>query len=118
MRIFKTENSPVVDFISTTYEPSPKDQEHLFSVKISDLYQQYREYCMVSGYKPKTVANFSRELSHTHIEEFNLSKKITGSATCLIGLRRQITSMGERITYDAPLENAPSPQVALIDTDI
>lgn len=101
MTVFKSDNSPVVEFLNTIYEASPEGQEEQFAVPVAELYSQYREYCFSHGYKPKALAGFSRELFNSNIEGFNLKKLQDGEkkAVRVSGIRRSTSLGGERRIY-------------------
>lgn len=99
MRVFKAENSPVVEFLNACFEPVAAGLERTYSVPLTDLYAQYRSYCFDHGYKPKAVANFSREIAHNRIEGFNLQRFSDGRKQLLGGLRKVSTNFGEEIVY-------------------
>jgi P4 family phage/plasmid primase-like protien len=95
---FKFENSPLLDFLHTTYEPVAEGEPVKFEIPVTDLYREYRAYCFEMGYKPKAMANFSRELSHSHIEGWNI-RKIPGRQIKYSGIRRINTTLGDQIVY-------------------
>lgn len=99
MRTFKSDNSPVVEFINNYYEATPVGEENKYSMAVSDLYTQYRGYCLDHGYKPKAMANFSRELAHNRVDGFNLIIKQNGSRKEVAGLRRTTSIGGEPLVY-------------------
>jgi putative DNA primase/helicase len=102
MRIFRTENSPLAEFLSTEYEPAPEGEERLYAVPVRDLYRQYRQYCFDHGYKPKALANFGREIGHGRVEGFALSRVTDGRSQVVQGLRRVSAPGGEDIVYPQP----------------
>lgn len=99
MGIFKSDNSPLTEFLQAHYEPAPEGQEYLYTVKVSDLYHEYKNYCMESGYKSKSLANFSREILHNTISGWKFSKDKTNAGTVICGLRRITTIVGDQIVY-------------------
>lgn len=99
MRYFKSDNSPVVEFIHLYYEPCPEGEERKYGVPISELYGQYRNYCMDHGYKPKAMSNFSREIGHVRMDGFNVSRISESGKWNVYGLRRSSTMAGEKIIY-------------------
>lgn len=105
MRVFKAENSPVVEFINAAYEPVAAGDERLYSIPINELYAQYRSYCLDHGYKAKALSNFSREIGHSRIEGFTLTKIPDGRKIQIGGLRKVSTPLGEGIVY--PSQNPP-----------
>lgn len=99
MRLFKSDNSPLVEFVNFKYQPAPQGSEHLYPIPFVDFYSDYREYCFDHGYKPKSVANFTRELSHNRFDGFNIKKEKTNKGHMVFGIRRLSTPMGEQIVY-------------------
>lgn len=99
MRTFKADNSPVVEFLNNTYEAVPAGEENKYSMAISDLYTQYRGYCLDHGYKPKAMANFSRELAHNRVDGFNLITRSINGKKQIGGLRRSTSMGGEPLIY-------------------
>ncbi len=107
MRTFKSENSPVVEFLNAMFEPVPAGDERIYTMTISDLYAQYRNYCFDHGYKPKALANFTREINHNRIEGFNLTRVTTARKPTLGGLRPVSSLGGEEIVYPQQRYNPP-----------
>jgi P4 family phage/plasmid primase-like protien len=106
MRTFKSDNSPVVEFINLYYQPAPEGTEFRYSLAISELYTQYRGYCLDHGYKPKALANFSRELAHNRVDGFNVTVKSDGGKKILFGLRSTTVFGGAKPVYnDEPAAN-------------
>jgi hypothetical protein len=102
MHSFKIENSPLLEFLTQNYEPCPDEDRRKYGVSISDLFSQYRNYCLDGGYKPKAMANFTRELSHTVLQGWDIEKIKDGSKTVVIGLRKLRSLGGEEIVYQQP----------------
>lgn len=99
MRVFKTENSPLVEFFNLYYEPISAAEHGKFLIALTDLYSQYRQYCFDHGYKPKALANFSRELAHTRIDGYDIKRLQDGKRQMVAGLRKVSTLSGEEIVY-------------------
>lgn len=93
MKTFKSDNSPVVEFITSYYEAPPAGDESKYSLPVSDLYSQYRGYCLDHGYKPKAMANFSREVAHNRVDGFSLRTVQDRGKKMIVGLRK-VTSLG------------------------
>lgn len=102
MRIFKTENSPMVEFFNLYYEPVTAAEHGKFLIPLTDLYAQYRQYCFDHGYKPKALANFSRELAHTRIDGYDIKRLQDGKRQMVAGLRKSSNMSGEEIMYTPP----------------
>ena len=102
MRAFKSDNSPVVEFLNLCYQATPSGDEHKYGIATGDLYSQYRGYCLDHGYKPKALANFSREISHSRIDGFNLKIQQENGKKVVYGLRKNLTLGGEEIVYSDP----------------
>lgn len=99
MNVFKNDNSPLTEFLVSNYEPVEEGEEPKYMVKASDLYGEYKSYCFESGYKAKSLANFSREIGHNTISGWNMSKVKNGSDLYIQGLRRKVTILGEKIVF-------------------
>lgn len=100
MHAFKIENSPFLEFLTSEYEPAPSHEEHFHGVTVGDFYSEYKQYCFTAGYRHKSMATFSRELSHTVLSGWNLIRKKEGNTAMVFGIRkvrRNITS--EPIVY-------------------
>ena len=106
MNSFKVENSPFLEFITNTYEPVSGEDRSKYAVQFTELYNEYRQYCFDSGYKPKAVANFTREFSHTHVPGWDMDRKKDGSVTFVYGIRKLKHMGGEPIIYSAPRQHA------------
>ena len=103
MRSFKSDNSPVVEFINSYYEAPPAGHESKYGLALSDFYSQYRGYCLDHGYKPKAMANFSRELQHNRVEGFHLKIVPLGGKKVVQGLRKINSLNGVQVIYpDTP----------------
>lgn len=102
MRVFKQENSPLIEFLKGSYEAAPESQLTNFAMPVVELYAQYRNYCYSAGYKAKSMANFSRELAHSQIDGFDLIKKVmNGNKTLIYGIRPIHTISGNSVVYPA-----------------
>lgn len=99
MRIFKTENSPLVEFFNLYYEPVAAAEHGKFLIPLTDLYAQYRQYCFDHGYKPKALANFSRELAHTRIDGYDIKRILDGKRQMVAGIRKVSNMSGEELVY-------------------
>lgn len=99
MRSFKSDNSPVVEFLNLYYEPVPAGKERRYGMAVSDLYAQYRGYCLDHGYKPKAMANFSRELAHNRVDGFVMTIAQEGGKKVLYGARKLTGIGGNEIVY-------------------
>jgi len=99
MRSFKSDNSPVVEFIHSYYLAPPAGDESKYSLTVSDLYSQYRGYCLDHGYKPKAMANFSREVVHNRVDGFNLSIRLIDGKKTIFGLRKEASLGGAKVIY-------------------
>lgn len=104
MRSFKSDNSPLVEFINAHYEATPESEVGKYSMPIGELYSQYRGYCLDHGYKPKAMANFSRELSHNKIDGFHILVRVEASKKIVFGLRKANTLAGQDIVYPDEIE--------------
>lgn len=99
MNVFKMDNSPMIEFLQSNYDPAPRGEESKYTVKSGALYQEYRSYCFDNGYKPKSLANFSREMNHSIMAGWNIGKGKEGSVGFYSGLRRNQTVARESIMY-------------------
>jgi len=99
MRSFKSDNSPVVEFINSYYQAPPAGDESKYSLTVSDLYSQYRGYCLDHGYKPKAMANFSREIVHNRVDGFNLNIRPVDGKKTIFGLRKVSALGGAKVIY-------------------
>lgn len=99
MRAFKTDNSPVVEFIGNYYEAPPAGDENKYSMPVGELYAQYRGYCLDHGYKPKAMANFARELAHNRVDGFSITVRADGGRKIVFGLRKLNTLGGGKVLY-------------------
>ena len=98
MASFKMDNSPLAEFLNLNYEPAPEGQEERYAVYASEIYAQYRNYCLNHGYKPKSLSNFSREMLHTMIDNWKI-KKLDGRSMQYSGLRPVSNEREEKIIY-------------------
>lgn len=105
MRLFKSDNSPIVEFLTLFYQPVPENEESKYEIGIGVIYTQYRNYCLDHGYKPKALANFSREIGHNRIDGFNIKRLQDGANVTLRGLRRSTNLAGEEIIYPDQQKN-------------
>lgn len=96
---FKVENSPLLEFLTHAYEPTGDNDRKKFGISLSDLYQEYRNHTLGAGYKPKAMANFSRELSHTYLPGWKIEKVLEGKVVFVYGIKRQWHDNGEEIVY-------------------
>jgi len=99
MRSFKSDNSPVVEFINSYYQAPPAGDESKYSLTVSDLYSQYRGYCLDHGYKPKAMANFSREIVHNRVDGFNLNIRLVDGKKTIFGIRKIAALGGAKVIY-------------------
>lgn len=99
INMFKVENSPLLEFIHTNYEPVKEADAKRYMVAMGDFYNQYREYTLAAGYKPKSLANFSREIAHTHMDGWKIQRVKDGAKMFIYGLRRVHHDNGEDIHY-------------------
>jgi len=63
--LFQQQNSPLVEFLRSRYTPVPRTPNEPFQaseMKIDNMYDQYVEYCHVSGYMRKSRVQFSNEI--------------------------------------------------------
>lgn len=97
---FRVENSPFLEFLHASYEPVPAGQEAKYGVQMSHLYEQYKAYCASSGYKAKSIATFSREISHTQLPGWKLIKTHDGRAYHVHGIRATRNLAGDAYVYD------------------
>jgi len=100
---FKIENSPLLEFLTTTYEAVAESESHKYAVPFTEFYSQYRAHCLESGYKPKAVANFTRELSHTVLPGWKVERFKEGSAVMIKGVRKIRSLGGDPIVYPKPI---------------
>lgn len=112
MGIFKMDNSPLTEFISSNYEPAPIGSESMYSVPMNQLYQEYKSYCIQSGYKCKSLANISREILHNTMQGWTFNKSRANGHVYITGLRRTETVTGNTIVYkesrnEFPIQNYP-----------
>jgi len=99
MRMFKVDNSPLVEFINLFYQPVPESEHMKYEISVGVLYKEYRNYCFDHGYKPKALANFVREVSHNRVDGFDL-KKLPGAGGGVIrGIRKNLNFAQEEIVY-------------------
>lgn len=100
LNAFKQENSPLVEFLINNYEPVNNEDYGKYSVNAQTIYLHYRGYCIDSGYKPKAIGNFNREILNVQIEGWRISKQLSGRFTSLFGLRPVASLSGDKIKYD------------------
>jgi putative DNA primase/helicase len=68
---FKSENSPILEFLRSKYTPALDDEERVkYRQDGMEMYRAYGEYCRLYGYKQKNYANFMKELMHTFATDF------------------------------------------------
>lgn len=96
---FRVENSPLLEFLTFSYEPTPEEDRLKYPIIVSDLYREYRDYAFSSGYKAKAMANFSRELSHSYLRGWNIEKRKVGNFIYIYGIRKIFHANGEEIAY-------------------
>lgn len=102
MRSFKSDNSPVVEFVNLYYEPSADATARHYGLAVSELYTQYRGYCLDHGYKPKAMANFSRELQHNRVDGYSLKIQVEGGRKIVYGMKK-ISGLGSvKMIYPEP----------------
>ncbi len=99
MGVFKMDNSPLTEFITSNYEPAPAGEEAKYMVSMNDLYQEYKNYCMQSGYKSKSLANLSREIFHNTMTGWTFNKVRLSGIVYVTGLRRMTLITGAPIVY-------------------
>lgn len=99
MRLFKVDNSPLVEFLNLFYKPVPVGEESKYEIPLVDLYKQYRNYCFDHGYKPKALANFSREIAHNRVDGFDIKKLAAPGGGVVRGLRKSTNLVGEELVY-------------------
>lgn len=99
MRSFKTENSPISEFFQNMYEVVPDEDRAKFLIPLTEIYGDYRQYCFDSGYKPKAMANFIRELNHTEIVGWDIRKVERASRRYFEGVRRIKALAGEEMFW-------------------
>lgn len=105
MRLFKSDNSPLVEFISEHYQVVPPQDERQYGILLSDLYSQYRAYCFDHGYKAKSRANFSRELAHSTINDMQIKKAVDGKKIKIFGIRKIFDMQGQPVVYQDQYRN-------------
>jgi P4 family phage/plasmid primase-like protien len=101
LNMFKIENSPFLEFLTNTYEPTDEREHTMYPVLLSDLYSQYRTYCVESGYKPKSIANFGREISHTVLPGWSIERARLRNINYVYGIRRLKLNSGMP-SYELP----------------
>lgn len=99
MNIFKMDNSPMVEFLQSNYDPAPEGEEGKYTVKSGNLYKEYKSYCLENGYKPKSLANFNREMNHSTMVGWKISRFTDGAVAYYSGLRRNQTVAHESLMY-------------------
>ncbi len=100
LRQFKSENSPIIEFLNTYYQPTPAESADKYLVPMGEIYDQYRQYCIDSGYKTKSLANFSREIFHSVIDGFIVERITDTSRRVFVkGIRSNRNFSGEIIKY-------------------
>lgn len=100
MNRFKSENSPLVEFLTTFYGPVPPAETGRYAVSFMDVYNQYRQYCQDSGYRSKSLVNFQKELNHTFIDGWDINIDEMNRRKTVLGIRRMITLAGDEIVYN------------------
>lgn len=108
MGIFKNDNSPVTEFLNANYEPVPVEDCSKYMVQVSDLYREYKGYCFESGYKSKSLANFSREIFHNTMTGWTFIKHRVGTSVYVAGIRRVQTILGDKIVFQEALGTVKS----------
>lgn len=101
MKSFKSDNSPLVEFLGLHYDPVPSESRSLYEVPVVQIYSQYRNYCFDNGYKPKAIANFSREMFHGKIEGYDITKSQVTGKIGVLGLRKNSTIAGDPVIYQS-----------------
>ncbi len=99
MNIFKMDNSPLVEFLQANYEPAPKGEESKYTIPSAQLYSEYKNYCLDNGYKHKSLANFTREMGHSVMDGWRISRLPVSGGAQFTGLRRLKTLTGDEIVY-------------------
>ena len=99
MNLFKMDNSPLIEFLQSNYEPCPQGEESRYIVPSNTLFQEYKNYCIDNGYKHKSLANFGREMNHSTMAGWNMGKIKEGSRINYSGIRRIQTIVGEGVVY-------------------
>lgn len=82
---FKEMNSPITEFILTTYDVDPT-YDSRFLIPAKNVFAAYREFCREMGYSAKAYQNFLHEmktlthssLSHVQVSSANKSDAIRG----------------------------------------
>lgn len=106
LKTFKMENSPVVEFLQTHYLPVNETEEmKKYKILIGDVYLQYKNFCFDSGYKPKALSNFARELAHSTIEDYSIIVSQDLGKKVLIGIKPRFNQVGDRIMYNSYEQN-------------
>jgi P4 family phage/plasmid primase-like protien len=102
LKIFKMENSPLLEMLEHFYEPANGNDADLYTIPVMEMYTQYRNYCMESGYKPKSTANFLRELINARYEGWKIEKVETGRKVLIKGIKKTTEMSG--LPYQHPAD--------------
>lgn len=99
MSMFKTENSPLLEFLQMSYMPVPPEDARKYGQPAKEVYMQYRQYCFDSGYKPKAISNFLKEIVHTNFSGWKLSRGYEGPFVMLYGIKKSVSETGAEIVW-------------------
>jgi P4 family phage/plasmid primase-like protien len=100
LKTFKMENSPVVEFIQMHYLPVENTEEYSkYKLVIGDVYITYKNFCFDSGYKPKALSNFARELAHSTMDDYKLVVSVEMGKKVILGMKNRFNQVGDRIMY-------------------
>lgn len=99
MAMFKSDNSPLVEFLESFYVPAGEEEARKFPEKIGDIYMRYRQYCFENGYRSKALSNFSKEIAHTAIPGWNMWREKDGAFTVIYGIKKAISDSGAEIVW-------------------
>lgn len=101
LKAFKMENSPLLEMLEHYYEPAEGEDAENFALPVGEMYQNYRNYCISSGYKPKSMANFLRELTNAQYEGWNLRKIDRNRKIHVKGLKKILDLSGTPVMHPA-----------------
>lgn len=97
---FKEENSPLVEFLLTSYEPIPEKVDMFkFELPIGKIYTEYQNFCRDMGYKTKSCSSFAKELENLSYDGFKLMKTKKQGRMVVFGMRPLKSFHGDPIAY-------------------
>jgi putative DNA primase/helicase len=97
---FKEKNSPLVEFVTTFYEPVGANDKNKYKTEMREIYNAYKNFCIDNGYKSKSMSNFSHELFNSVIEGYSIEKETSPARDVyVVGFRPINNFNGEKIRY-------------------